>query len=181
MGSTNLKDDGDHLVPRCRSPSANSCISVSPHLTPTSSKLTIFGKPSLSTLEYLGLWRNPLGRKLAGDWGMAGIPWDALEMLMVHEGRCGLQAAVTVQLAIAGGWRGRLLQPNHRRACELLVDGKWVLADADLWEEGFIGTNDAGDLATVDWCVGHIEYISHNWQVRPSTPHGYAYFLSLTD
>jgi hypothetical protein len=130
---------------------------------------------------YLGIWCSPIGRTLTGDWGMAGVPWDALEMLMVHEGRCGLQAAVTVQLAMAGGWRGRLLQLNHHRASELLIDGKWVIADADLWEAGFIGTTDTGELATMQWCLDHIDYVQDNWRAKCLAPGGYAYVLRLVD
>lgn len=131
--------------------------------------------------DHLGVWCNPIGRALTGDWGMAGVPWDALELLMLHEGRCGHQAAVTVQLAQAGGWRARLLQLNHHRAAEVMVDGKWALADADLWEEGFIGTTDTADIASVEWCLDHLDYVEDNWPIKSIVPGGYAYVLTLTD
>lgn len=131
--------------------------------------------------QHLGLWCSPIGRALTGDWGMAGVPWDALELLMLHEGRCGHQAAVTVQLAMAGGWRARLLQLNHHRAAEVMVGGKWVLADANLWEDGFIGTTGAGELAGVDWCLDHLDYIRDNWRARSVMPGGYKWVLTISE
>ncbi|NSW89107.1 MAG: hypothetical protein HPY74_00240 [Firmicutes bacterium] len=115
--------------------------------------------------KYLGVWCNPLQVTMDGDWGLAGMVTDALELLLLHEGRCGHQACVVVQLAQAAGWRGRLVQLNCHRVAEVFVDGKWRLADPDELEQGFIGTDDKGEPASIEWCINNLDKI-RNWPVK---------------
>lgn len=115
--------------------------------------------------KYLGVWCNPLGVTLDGDWGLAGMVTDALELLMLHEGRCGHQACVVVQLAQAAGWKARLVQLYSHRVAEVFVEGQWRLADPDELEEGFIGTDEKGDFPSIEWCINNTDKLKY-WPVR---------------
>jgi hypothetical protein len=115
--------------------------------------------------KYLGVWCNPLGVTMDGDWGLDGMVSDALELLLLHEGRCGHQACVIVQLAQAAGWKARLVQLYCHRVAEVFVDGKWRLADPDELEEGFIGTDEKGDIPSIEWCINNTDK-TKNWPVR---------------
>lgn len=140
---------------------------ICPWLTQAYTEARAFGR-------HLGVWCNPMGTTLTGDWGMAGVVHDALELLCLHEGRCGHQACVTVQLAQAGGWRARLTQLFHHRVAEVYVNNAWRLADADEWAPGFIGRTGNGDLATVDWCAAHRDTIRH-WPLAEVVRNAYDY------
>jgi len=130
---------------------------------------------------YLGLWCNPLGVTLDGDWGIGGAVTDALELLMLHEGRCGHQAMVAVQLGQAAGIRARLTQVNHHRVAEFLIDGRWVLADPDALAPGFIGTDDEGNPASVQWCIDNSDRL-RNWPTIPFEGiEGYHWFFKISD
>ncbi|MBI3987380.1 MAG: hypothetical protein HY343_10690 [Lentisphaerae bacterium] len=127
---------------------------------------------------HLGVWCNPFEVHLTGDWGMRGVVHDALELLLLHEGRCGHQACVMVQLAQAAGLRARLVQVNHHRVAELLVDGAWRLADPDVWSPGALGTDEQGQLVDVLWCYRHPDRV-RRWPIRTSiiTPDQYAAYF----
>ena len=132
---------------------------------------------------YMGVWCNPLGAKFSnGDWGLGGVVMDALELLSLHEGRCGHQAAVAVQLAQVAGMRARLAQVNHHRVAEIMVDGRWRLADPDALEVGFIGTDDSGKPATIGWCADHLEELKA-WPVRSEmdAERRYCYYYDLSE
>ena len=126
--------------------------------------------------RHLGLWCNPLGVRMRGDWGLRGVVSDALELLMLHEGRCGHQAKVVVQLAQAGGWHARLTQLNCHRVAEVLLEGRWVLADSDAWLPGFIGTTEHGKPASIEWCVKNRDRLGR-WQLRPELQIDYANYF----
>jgi hypothetical protein len=110
--------------------------------------------------RHVGIWCNPFGDKLSGDWGLGGCVSDALELLSLHEGRCGHQAFVVAQLAQAGGWRVRLVQGINHRYCEILLDGRWVLADTDMFPRGFIPQTPQGELPTLEWMRTHREIVN---------------------
>ena len=138
-----------------------------------------------STGAYLGLWCNPLGVALDGDWGIGGCVTDALELLMLHEGRCGHQAMVAVQLAQVAGLRARLVQINHHRVAEIMADGKWRLADPDALAPGFIGVDDDNEAASIEWCIENYEKL-REWPLGISLNSvpgcdGYHWFFKLSD
>lgn len=110
----------------------------------------------------LGVWCNPLGVTLDGDWGLAGMVTDALELLLLHEGRCGHQACVMVQLAQAAGLRARLVQMFRHRVAEVQVSGRWMLADPDMLRVGsaFPLVDAAGVPVSVRWCMDHAEALA---------------------
>lgn len=129
--------------------------------------------------KYLGVWCNPFAQKFTGDWGLRGCVTDALELLLLHEGRCGHQAVVLVQLAQAGGWRARLVQGVSHRYSEVLLDGRWVLADSDGFANGFIPTTPQGDLPTLDWMRHHPEIVN-TWPALHHNPAGTAAYYGAT-
>lgn len=130
--------------------------------------------------KHLGIWCSRVGQKLTGDWGLRGMVHDALELLMLHEGRCGHQAMVVVQLAQAGGMRARLVQGRHHRYSELMVDGRWVLADTDMFAKGFIPTTPKGELPSIEWMGGHAEIVNA-WPTLEHHPQGVAKYYGAPD
>jgi hypothetical protein len=98
---------------------------------------------------------------------------DALELLMLHEGRCGHQAVVVTQLAQAGGWRARLVQGVRHRFSEIFLNGRWVLADSDVFALDFIPTTPQGELPTLEWMRDHPEIVN-TWPTLRREPRGAA-------
>lgn len=127
--------------------------------------------------SYLGVWCNPLAQKFTGDWGLKGMATDALELLLLHEARCGAQACVVVQLAQLAGFRARLVQVRSHRVAEVFVDGTWVLADPDVWAEGFIPLTDSGFPVTIDWCRTHPDIVD-SWPTRVNMPPSYSWYFA---
>lgn len=123
--------------------------------------------------RHVGIWCSRVGQKLTGDWGLRGMVHDALELLMLHEGRCGHQAMVVTQLAQAGGMRARLVQGRHHRYSELMVDGRWVLADTDMFAKGFIPKTPTGELPSIEWCAEHPDVVN-TWPTLDPHPEGAA-------
>lgn len=126
--------------------------------------------------RYIGVWCSRVGQKLAGDWGLRGVVHDALELLMLHEGRCGHQAMVVVQLAHAGGMRARLVQGVSHRYSELLVDGRWVLADTDIYARGFVPRTPAGEIPTLEWCRDNPNIVNSWPTLEPLVKGAAAYY-----
>jgi hypothetical protein len=125
--------------------------------------------------KYVGVWCSRVGQKLSGDWGLRGGVSDALELLALHEGRCGHQAWVVTQLAQVGGWRARLVQGVSHRYSELFVDGRWVLADTDMFAKGFIPTTSADELPSIEWMRDHPEIVN-TWETLHPHPGGAAVY-----
>jgi hypothetical protein len=130
--------------------------------------------------QYLGIWCSRVGQKLTGDWGLRGMVHDALELLCLHEGRCGHQAMVIVQLAQAGGMRARLVQGRHHRYSELKVDGDWVLADTDMFARGFIPTTADGELPSIEWMRDHPKIVN-TWPTLEPHPKGAAVYYGAAE
>jgi hypothetical protein len=117
--------------------------------------------------KHVGIWCNPFDQKLSGDWGLRGCVNDALELLALHEGRCGHQAFVVTQLAQAGGWRARLVQGVNHRYSEILLGNRWILADTDMFPRGFIPQTPKGELPTLGWMRDHPEIVNRWPSIHP--------------
>jgi hypothetical protein len=130
--------------------------------------------------RHIGIWCSGAGQKLTGDWGLRGGIHDALELLLLHEGRCGHQAAVLVQLAQAGGWRARLVQGNAHRFAELMVDGRWVVADTDMFPRRFLPVTSDGGLPTLEWLRDHPEIVN-TWPATQPRVDGTAAYYGATE
>jgi hypothetical protein len=130
--------------------------------------------------RYLGVWCSRVGQKLEGDWGLRGVVHDAMELLLLHEGRCGHQAMVIVQLAQAGGMRARLVQGKHHRYSELMVDGRWVLADTDMFAKGFIPKSASDELVSIEWMRDHPQIVN-TWPTLEPHPKGAAVYYGAAE
>lgn len=64
-----------------------------------------------------------------GDHSMTGI-YDPVELLELHDGRCGQGVMVTLALLNAAGIEGRKVLLDHHVSCEAYYDGGWHLSDA---------------------------------------------------
>jgi hypothetical protein len=56
---------------------------------------------------------------------------DPMILMLLHEGRCGHQARVIVDLALANHYEARLIQLAAHLVAEVKWDGKWHWIDAD--------------------------------------------------
>lgn len=63
------------------------------------------------------------------DHSMTGI-YDPVELLELHDGRCGQGVMVTLALLEEAGIEGRKVLLDHHVSCEAKYDGGWHLADA---------------------------------------------------
>jgi hypothetical protein len=63
------------------------------------------------------------------DHSATGI-YDAIELLELHDGRCGQGVMVTLALLEAAGIEARRVLLDHHVSCEAFYDGGWHLADA---------------------------------------------------
>jgi hypothetical protein len=63
------------------------------------------------------------------DHSTVGI-YDAVELLELHDGRCGQGVMVTLALLDAAGIEARKVLLDHHVSCEAFYDGDWHLADA---------------------------------------------------
>jgi hypothetical protein len=71
---------------------------------------------------------EPAGNQ-TDDHSMTGI-YDAVELLELHDGRCGQGVMVTLALLEAAGIEGRKVLLDHHVSCEARYDGGWHLSDA---------------------------------------------------
>jgi hypothetical protein len=74
------------------------------------------------------LYYNPIQQPQEDDTG-PGI-FDPVELLELHDGRCGQGVAVTLALLQAAGIEGRQVNLSHHVSCEAFYDGGWHLSDA---------------------------------------------------
>lgn len=65
----------------------------------------------------------------SGDHASIGI-YDPVELLELHDGRCGQGVMVTLALLDAAGIEGRRVLLQHHVSCEARYEGDWHLADA---------------------------------------------------
>jgi hypothetical protein len=61
---------------------------------------------------------------------------DPLELLELHDGRCGQGVVVTLALLAEAGIEARSVQAHHHVTCEAFYDGGWHLADALMFGGG---------------------------------------------
>jgi len=82
-----------------------------------------------------------------------GTVTEAHELLELHEGRCGAQAQVLMQLCQAAGFPARVMQLHHHRVTEVHYDGAWHYCDADVFKHGVIIRRPDGTLPSLDWLI----------------------------
>lgn len=74
------------------------------------------------------LYYNPIEQPQENHTG--DLVTDAVELLELHDGRCGQGVEVTVALLNAAGIECRARNVFHHVTCEARYDGRWHLADA---------------------------------------------------
>jgi len=80
------------------------------------------------------LYYNPLQQPQEDRTGE--LVTDPVELLELHDGRCGQGVAVTLALLEQAGIEGRKRDVVHHTLCEARYDGRWHLADALMFGEG---------------------------------------------
>jgi hypothetical protein len=74
------------------------------------------------------LYYNPT--QLPREEGLGDLIVDPVELLELHDGRCGQGVAVTVALLAEAGIEARTVPVHHHVTCEAFYDNAWRLADA---------------------------------------------------
>jgi len=74
------------------------------------------------------LYYNPIQQPQEDDCG--GLLLNAVELLELHDARCGQGVAVTLALLEQAGIESRQRNVHHHVTCEARYDGRWHLADA---------------------------------------------------
>ncbi|MBE1426400.1 SAM-dependent methyltransferase [Desulfomicrobium macestii] len=102
----------------------------------------------VSILEFVqrAVYRDPICQPV----DEVGDPASPLCTLFVGRGRCGHVSRLLIELCRLAGIAGRLLQLHNHVAAEVLVDGRWVIADADAFKNGVVPRTPAGTLPTLD-------------------------------
>lgn len=92
------------------------------------------------------IFRDPISQPLTSD----GDTPDALTILLCSRGRCSHTASVLVELFRHAGFDARARQLANHVVAEVLVNGRWALADADAFKNGVIPVNRSAELLTMD-------------------------------
>lgn len=89
-----------------------------------------------------------------------GIPVaDPVALLLLGEGRCGAAARLLVDLLECGGIPARLVAAGGHTTAEALVDGRWILCDANLYPPGILPLDEDGRPLTLVAASRHPELL----------------------
>jgi hypothetical protein len=61
-----------------------------------------------------------------------------------------------------------------------MVDGKWVLAETDMFAKGFIPTTPSGELPSIEWIREHPQ-IANTWPTLGDHPKGAAVYYGAPE
>jgi len=90
--------------------------------------------------------------------GWPGTITDAHVLLELHEGRCGHQAQVLMQLCQVAGFKARVMQLHHHRVTEVYYDGEWHFCDPDIFKHGVMIRRLDGALPSLEWLIDPAHY-----------------------
>lgn len=76
--------------------------------------------------------------------------FDSVAVLLCGIGRCGHVAALACDLYRAAGFEARVTQLHKHLCCEVFVEGRWRVVDADAFKGGVWPRNHVGGWATLD-------------------------------
>jgi hypothetical protein len=79
------------------------------------------------------LYYNPT--QVPREAGPGPMVLDPVELLELHDGRCGQGVLVTVALLAEAGIEARRVPVHHHATCEALYEGGWHVADALMFGE----------------------------------------------
>lgn len=115
------------------------------------------------------IFRDPVSQPMIED---GSIP-DAVTSLLCARGRCGHCSSLLSALAQAAGLEARVTQLPRHVTCEMRVNGRWVIADADAFKHGVIPTNRGGSLIGFDDLTENPYQLDRfpatGWYMRPAT------------
>jgi SAM-dependent methyltransferase len=90
----------------------------------------------------------------AGQPMVEGMPvHDPVASLLLEHGRCGTTARFTVDVFECNGVPARLVGGACHTWAEVLCDGRWVIADANMYPPGVLPRDDAGRLLTLEEAI----------------------------
>lgn len=93
------------------------------------------------------VFHHPLVQMIKSD-GNAQL--DSFSTLLSGIGRCGHVAACACDFYQAAGYEARITQLYKHICCEVLVNDRWLVVDADAFKGGVYPRNNRGDWATLD-------------------------------
>ncbi len=85
---------------------------------------------------------------------------DPVAGLLLGSGRCGTSARFLVDLFSAGRMPARLVTGAAHTCAEVICDGRWVLADANLYPPGVLPTNRQGSLLSLDDAIAEPDLLN---------------------
>jgi transglutaminase-like putative cysteine protease len=115
------------------------------------------------------IFRDPVSQPLTRD---GGTP-DSLTTLLSARGRCSHTASLLVDVFGHAGLQARMRQLTNHVIAEVLIDGRWVIADADVFKNGVIPVNRSGEMLSMDDLEANPYQIDRfpptGWWIRPGT------------
>lgn len=100
----------------------------------------------LITFVQRAIFRDPISQPILADGSMP----DSLTILLSARGRCGHTSQLLADLFRLCGIESRVRPLTNHMIAEALVDGRWVIADADAFKNGIIPVNQAGQILTME-------------------------------
>jgi ubiquinone/menaquinone biosynthesis C-methylase UbiE len=114
--------------------------------------------------------RDPLIQPMLSD----GMLPSSLAIILTGTGRCGHCCKVVQEIADAVGIEARCVQRPKHLLIEARVDGRWVVADADVFKNGIMLENREGKLLAVDELRQNPfqvdRFMPTGWFILPSSP-----------
>ena len=92
------------------------------------------------------IFRDPVAQPVNED---GSLP-DSLTTLFCARGRCGHVSLLLVDMFTSIGFDARLIQLPKHVAAEVKIDGRWVIADADIFKHGIIPYNKKGKIISME-------------------------------
>lgn len=85
--------------------------------------------------------------------------FDPIASLLLGQGRCGVAARFLIDLLMLNGYDARLITAACHTSAEVLIEDKWVLADASLYPPGIYPCNDKGELLSLSEAIQNPELL----------------------
>ncbi|MDP4092264.1 MAG: methyltransferase domain-containing protein [Bacillota bacterium] len=124
---------------------------------------------SILSFVQRSIFRDPVAQPLNPD---GSLP-DSLTILISGRGRCGHVSKVLEDLFKYAGMDAKITYLGKHIITEVIVDGRWVIADADAFKNGIIPRNSSGkpismeDIAENPYQLD--KYRATGWFIRPAT------------
>jgi SAM-dependent methyltransferase len=125
---------------------------------------------ALVTFVQRSLFHHPVVQPL---FPTGGLPEDSAVILLTHLGRCGHAAQLLVDLLTLADIQAERVQLANHVSVRALVQGRWLLAEADCFKNGILPRNAQGALLSWDDICEHPTRLDcvppTGWFMRPGT------------